>query len=71
MSSCRLPATRFGDSGRNQITIPDFIGFIFQVTTQVRFYETLDDLLVSTSPAYAAKRVETLMARLEELSEAS
>ena len=39
------------------------------MTTQVRFYETLDDLLASTSPAYATKRVETLMARLEELSD--
>jgi hypothetical protein len=33
------------------------------------FYETLDDLLSSTSPAYAAKRIETLMARLQGLVE--
>ena len=31
------------------------------------FYETLDDLLSSTSPAHAAKGVEVLVGRLQEL----
>jgi hypothetical protein len=38
---------------------------LFQVLGEERFYETLDDLLSATSPAYAEKRVETLIARLQ------
>ncbi|KAH9997770.1 hypothetical protein BJV74DRAFT_768294 [Russula compacta] len=41
----------------------------YKVWGQERFYETLDDLLSSTSPIYAAKRVETLMARLQGLAD--
>ncbi|KAI0304594.1 hypothetical protein BC826DRAFT_977101 [Russula brevipes] len=41
----------------------------YKVLGQGRFYETLDDLLSSTSPAYAAKRMETLMARLQALAD--
>ncbi|KAF8506817.1 hypothetical protein F5888DRAFT_1645557 [Russula emetica] len=39
----------------------------YKVLNQGVFYETLDDLLSSMSPAYAAKRVETLVGRLEGL----
>ncbi|KAI0257249.1 hypothetical protein BJV78DRAFT_1161218 [Lactifluus subvellereus] len=38
------------------------------VLTQEGLYETLDDLLSSTSPAYAARRMEALMERLEGLA---
>jgi hypothetical protein len=34
-----------------------------------KFYETLDDLLSSTSPAYAEKKVETLMAKLQGIAD--
>ncbi|KAN0124890.1 hypothetical protein V8E52_001442 [Russula decolorans] len=39
----------------------------YKVLNQGVFYETLDDLLSSASPAYTAKRVETLVGRLEGL----
>ncbi|KAI0049276.1 hypothetical protein FA95DRAFT_1489595 [Auriscalpium vulgare] len=32
-------------------------------------YETLDDLLVATSPLYAAKRMEVLFAKLQEIAQ--
>jgi hypothetical protein len=38
---------------------------LYSLLTEERFYETLDDLLSSTSPAYGAKKVETLMAKLQ------
>ena len=41
----------------------------FQLLAEQRFYETLDDLLFSTSPAYAAKKVETLLARLQGIAD--
>ncbi|KAI9454829.1 hypothetical protein F5148DRAFT_1227913 [Russula earlei] len=41
----------------------------YKVSTQVRIYETLDDLLASTSPAYAAQRFSILVSRLQELSD--
>ncbi|KAI0308105.1 hypothetical protein B0F90DRAFT_1680186 [Multifurca ochricompacta] len=40
----------------------------YQLSAQVKFYETLDDLLSSTSPTYSAKRVEILMARLQDIN---
>ncbi|KAI0274956.1 hypothetical protein BC834DRAFT_850484 [Gloeopeniophorella convolvens] len=40
-----------------------------ELAAQETYYETLDDLLSSKSPSYAAKRVNVLMAKLQGLAE--
>jgi hypothetical protein len=39
------------------------------MSDQGTFYETLDDLLSSISPAHAAKKVEMLVGRLQGLED--